>query len=461
MKNRLNSTSNHVPMIALAGTAGLLGRRVCLDPEGVAAEPPAVVAEPLANLRQEFSRLQTEATGIVDSATAASRDLTAEETTANDTRFARMTTIKNTIDQRERFASMALANPTTTTAVVQRVTEPAGRDVFALTSGASTGGGVEFRTLTTETDQESKFRAKISRDAYANFIRTGEMTHKKFTLTTATGGGVLVPTIVAPPVFSKSLPNPIRAAMAARNLTNLIIRTSGMQQITVPLMDDNANVGIKIAQDATTDNTADPVTTSITLGADLTDSQTVWFSNTLLLSLDYDIVAFVEPRLQTRLDKAQSTAWMTSLAAGTVGVTASSATGVTYSDLVKWYHSVPIAYRGSMVFVVSDGLLMSIENMTDGQNRPLYRQSIADNIPDTLLGVPVIVTADLPAPAANAVTGVAISAEQMLIRDVVPTRVTRYQNVPTRPDQFGLREFANGDFKFPPNGVRTLKQAAA
>jgi HK97 family phage major capsid protein len=410
--------------------------------------------EPATKLREEFSRLHGEAKTLIDGAIAGGRELTADEKTANENRFKRLKTIKDTLDEQLRFANLAIADaPTNGGGGVTRGREPQGRDEF----DRSDPDRQQFAQREGETDAGFLQR---HRKLVNDFIRTGAIPAKlQFTLTTGSGSGVLLPTSVGKPVVIKAIRNTVRAALMARGLK--VIETDGMEAMSVPVFDDTANTADAIAENSTSENNKDPSVGGLDLGATLYDSGTVWASNTLLNSQTFDLLAYLEPMLDARIEAAELAAWMVLLAAATVGKTTSTTTGVTYGELLDWQHSIPLARRADGVFFVSDGLFRTLRGMVDDNDRPIYQESLRDDAPDRLLGWPLFPTTGLAAPAAGAVSGVAASAEALVVRDVKNRRIARYQNIPTHPDQFGIREFSNGDFKFVTSAVRTLKHAAS
>lgn len=70
---------------------------------------------------------------------------------------------------------------------------------------------------------------------------------------------------------------------------------------------------------------------------------------------------------------------------------------LTYGDLIslKWAGGAAYADRGT--FVLSPEAFALVEGMVDGNSRPIYRESIADGVPATLLGRPVVVVDEIPA----------------------------------------------------------------
>ena len=402
-------------------------------------------------LRGEFAELHKKSADVFAAAEVESRPLTDDERKEHDARFARMGEIKRTLDDHGKFAEMQLArgqaqteaNPPGKTEAEQE----AERNNFA----AKKDGG---------TDEERKQRFS---QAFNHYVRTGEIRTAKFTLTTSSGSEVMMPVSVGAPIVLKRLRNPIRAALLARG--KIPIQTDGMEALKIPIFDDSSNTADVIAQNSNTDNPKDPALTGVTLGADLYDSGTIWSSNTLLQSTGFDLLAYLEPMLDERIDRAQLAAWFALLAAATNGKTTAATNNITYAELLDWQHSIPLARRSNGVFFISDGLQRALRGLVDDNGHPLYQGSLQDDQPDQLLGWPVFVTDGLATPAANAVSGVAASTDGLIVRDVrsgTPggRRVKRYEES-GHADQFGIRMFSNGDFKFVPSTVRTLKHAAS
>lgn len=395
------------------------------------------------DLREEFNTLKKEATDVIELAKKESRDLSAEEREANDKRFARIDVIQKIVSDEHRLAHASIEQ--FSTEVKSAIKREAG--------DAKTSAKTEGR-------QEMAHQAHVK--AVEDYIRYGALpqAREEFIITTATGGGVLLPKSVTKPVVIKRQFNMVLAALQAYGYTP--IYTSDTATISVPVFDDTANVGSQIAEDLTTENPIDPATAALTLGAKLYDSGAVWFSNTQLAALSYDLLGYVQPVLDKRIDVKMNSDWFTKMVNNaSVGKTGATTTGVTYVELVSLYHSLPIPYRADAVFFVSDGFIQGIENMQDTLGRPIYRQSIADDAPDTLLGKPVFVTDGLTAPASGAVSAVIASAECLKVRIVTDKRLTRYANLPNKRDQVGLEEFVNSDFDFVPSGVRAFKQSGS
>lgn len=469
----MSRLSTHVALAALMTASPMGLRSFHFDREGAgpaaggtqggggagATQPPANQpnADPVATLRTEFETLRTESQGVIDAALAAgARPLTDTERADNDRRYNRMTAITGILNERARFAALAIqGDPAARGAVTQRPTDPPGRQEFDAVIGQ--GGFHIGNGGQTEAERRDNYARGVA--AVNHYIRHGTLPRgaEQFALITTTGTSVMLPTRVGEPFLIRRMRNPIRAALAARGLKPIV--TDGAEAINVPVFDDTANNATDVAENLTAENNTDPTVTGLSLGAVLRDSGTVWNSNSLLMSTGFDLLGYVEPMLESRIDAREIAAWTALLAAGTVGKTTATVNGVTYAELLDWQHSLAPARRFDGVFFVSDGLLRTLRGLVDSQNRPIYQESLRDDAPDKLLGWPLFVDESLATPATGAVSGVAASAESLLIRDVRSRRMTRYMNDSAHGDQFGLRLFTNSDFKFQAGGVRTLKHA--
>lgn len=405
------------------------------------------------NLHEEFASVKAEASTVIEKAKSENRDLTGEEREANEKRFARLDSIKAMVADENRLAGAAI--------------EQYSAAVKSQLAGGMTG------------EPTAKADAAIVREMYGrkahvkaieDYIRFGTVpqNREEFAITTSTGSGVLLPKDVAPIVTIRRIFNPIFAALAAYGLKPLL--TQGTETISIPLFDDSAVDGALTSEGATSETTGpgDPSAANgdggvagIQLAAKLFDSGVVWNSNTQLSAITYDLLGYLNPMLDKRIDHKQSVAWCAQVGTNATAYVGSSPTGITYADLVGWTHALKPEYRADGCFVINDGLLQAIETLVDTLGRPLYRQSIADNVPDTLMGYPVFVTDQFATPAANAKSGMFASAEALKVRVVENKRLVRYANIPTHPDQVGLQEFVNADFGFIPQGVRTFKHAAS
>lgn len=423
-------------------------------------------------LREEFAKLRTESMDAIDGAIKLGRDLSEDEQKKNDERHARCTTIRKLLEEENRFADLALSanadvldhaqrgitmsGPGAGGAGRQQLDAAAAQELF----GQQQAEAVEFirtgRGQLAHTHVMDSDKIVLPQHRY---IVQGSDVREEFVLITTSGSSVMLPSIPAQPVVIRRLANPIMAAILSRGFQPLY--TAGTENVPLPLFDDTGNDASNPAQDDATDLTQDPSVSGLTLGAALYDSKAMWLSNTLINAASYDLLGYVEPMLQKRIDRQQHAVWIKKITDNaTVGKTCASAAGVTYAELLAWKFSVPIPYWSDLTYMLSAGFLQVMEGLTDNYGRPLWVQSLQDGEPDRFFGAPVFPSDKLVDPAAGIVTGIAASAECLRARLCTNRRLARYVNVPTHKDQVGLEMFVNGDFDFIRSGVRTLKMGA-
>jgi HK97 family phage major capsid protein len=109
----------------------------------------------------------------------------------------------------------------------------------------------------------------------------------------------------------------------------------------------------------------------------------------------------------------------------TLGRTAAAAAAISYVDLVELEHSVNIVYRQNAEFLLSDGALKVIKQLTDGNDRPLWLPGLATKEPDSILGYKYQVDPNMPTPASAAKSVYFGDFSKFLIRDVTQVQMLR------------------------------------
>ncbi|MBV8780147.1 MAG: phage major capsid protein, partial [Phycisphaerae bacterium] len=273
--------------------------------------------------------------------------------------------------------------------------------------------------------------------------------------TSGTQSGVYLPKEVAAPVDVRRLPNAIRQAIEFYNYVP-ITRTL-TEAISIPIQDDTGNTGQAQSQSATSGTAVDPsLTGSVTLNPTLYSSKQQWLSNTTVNAVDFDLFAYMLPMLQRRLEKAQESAWVTSLKGATSTVTTASPTAITYAQIISLEHSLGAAYRPDSCFILSDSAYQQIRSLVDSNNRPIMDLDPTNQFQARIHGKPVFVSDYMDNVAATNVPIAYASAGAFLVFDAGLKRIARYILQPAYPDQTGFELFANGDFNFVAAGVRTL-----
>ena len=174
----------------------------------------------------------------------------------------------------------------------------------------------------------------------------------------------------------------------------------------------------------------------VTLGAYKYSSKIVRISIELLQDSAFGLDQFVARKFGQRLGRITSEHYATGtgngqphglMVAAKVGHTGSSATEVTYQDYLRLKHSIDPAYRqsGSGRWVMNDALLLKAKEMLDGNNRPLWKPSMADGTPSLIDGDPYVIDQGVAAPGAGKIALGYGDISEYLIRDVMGMQLHR------------------------------------
>lgn len=180
-----------------------------------------------------------------------------------------------------------------------------------------------------------------------------------------------------------------------------ILYTSNGQEIDWPTSDGTAEEGELIGEN-TAASEQDTDFGSVSVGAKKLSSKIIRVSNELLQDSAINMEGFLANRIGERIGRTearlivQGTGTGTpqqpkGLAASVTGiVTTASAGTFTWKEMNKLKHAVDPAYRRGNKFrwAFNDNTLELIEEMEDGQGRPLWLPSVAGGTPATVLQIP-------------------------------------------------------------------------
>ena len=85
-----------------------------------------------------------------------------------------------------------------------------------------------------------------------------------------------------------------------------------------------------------------------------------------------------------------------------VGATASSATNITFDEVIDLFYSLKPPYRSKAGFVTNDSTLKGLRKLKSADGQYLWQPSVKDKTPDTILGRPVYTSPFVPQIAAGA-----------------------------------------------------------
>lgn len=145
------------------------------------------------------------------------------------------------------------------------------------------------------------------------------------------------------------------------------------------------------------------------LGAKKLSSKIIRVSNELLQDSAIDMEAYLARRISERIGRGEARYLIRGTGTGTPqqpkglvasvsGTTATaSATGFTWKEMNTLLHSIDPAYRNGPKFrwAFNDKTLQTIEEMEDGQGRPLWLPNIIGGTPATVLNVPYVIDQEI------------------------------------------------------------------
>lgn len=183
-----------------------------------------------------------------------------------------------------------------------------------------------------------------------------------------------------------------------------ILNTTNGQDITWSTSDGTAEEGELLGEN--TEATEEDVSfgTAI-LGAKKLSSKIIRVSNELLQDSGVDIEAYLAARIGQRIGRGEAKYLVQGTGAGTPvqpkGLVASvtgtvntaAAATFTWQEMNKLKHAIDPAYRGGPKYrwAFNDSTLQVIEEMVDGQNRPLWLPDVAGGTPATILNIPYVI----------------------------------------------------------------------
>jgi HK97 family phage major capsid protein len=243
-----------------------------------------------------------------------------------------------------------------------------------------------------------------------------------------------------------------------------VLRTAEGNSLPIPTVSDHANVGAILSENSQVAE-QDVTFGQITLGAYKYSSKLIRVSAELLQDSAIDLESFIGGALGERIARILNTHFTTGdnsskpqgITASGAGVTAASATAITYGELVELQHSVDPAYRGNAKFMMHDSTFKAIRKLLDSQNRPIFQPDISASSPGTLLGSPVVINQDCATIAASAKAVFFGDFSKYLIRDVQDFTLLRLEERYADYHQVGFVGFSRHDGRILDAGTDPIK----
>lgn len=345
----------------------------------------------VAEMLQKRAALWEHAKALLDNARKENRSLSGEEQTQYDRIVKDMEDLKATADREARAAEIEAE------------------------MRSSTGGVVR---PTTGTENREEAEAKEYREALNTYLRGGQadlngaqvkLLNEKRSLSAVTGsaGGYAI----TPTAFGR-LVDVMKTLGGIRRSRAEIITTDRGESIPIPIGDDTANKGRRIAEGQSAATNVDPTFASRDLNTYLYTSEIVKVPFALLQDPAFDIETWLWSKLAERNNNIVNEectigtgtnmplGMVTGAGSGKVAPTGQTAT-VTYNDLVDLLMSVDEAYRANGEFMLNDVTLRALMKLADTTGRPLWVPSLVAGVPDMILGKKYVINNAMADPGAG------------------------------------------------------------
>lgn len=242
--------------------------------------------------------------------------------------------------------------------------------------------------------------------------------------TSGTAGGYTVQTDLMKQIYSALI-----LEGGVRSVAR-ILQTSQGNNLDIPQNDDTAQVATLVAENTTLGSGTDLAFTKVTLAAYKYTSGVQLISTELLQDSAFDFEQFLQGQLVHRFARGTNLAYstgtgssqpqgvVTAASSGRAGA-AGQVTSIIYADILALEHSVAVPYRRNARWMMSDAMFKTIKGLVDSQGRPLWLPNLQVGAPDSLMGYPITLNADMAVPAASAKSLLFGDFSQFIIRDVL------------------------------------------
>jgi len=302
-------------------------------------------------------------------------------------------------------------------------------------------------------------------NAFWDMIRSrGDLTqiHNALSVGVDTEGGYTVPD-----EFERKLVEALEENNIFRGLATVIHTSSGTRKI--PIAEDTGEAswideGEEIVE-------ADATFGQTTLSAYKLGTM-IKISNELLHDSAFDLASYIARRFGVRMGNAEEKAFFTGDgigkplgllddAAAEVGVTAASATAVTFDEIFKLYYSLKSPYRKKASFLCNEALLLQLMMIKDNNGNYIWKPSLEVAKPDTILNKPIRTSSYMPALSAGNKALVFGDYSYYWIADRTNRTFRRLNELYARTDQVGFLTTQRVDGKLIlPEAVKVLQMAA-
>ena len=336
-------------------------------------------------MREKRVKLWETAKAFVESRQDANGLLSAEDSAAYDKMEAEVVEMGKTIERMERQEALDL-----------ELDRPTAR---AITDKPNTPESKPAPKKPTATDEYNAAFWRVMRDKAVhpdvyNVLRIGEDEH----------GGYLVPD-----EYQRTLIEALQEQNIFRQLAHVISTSSGDRKIPVAVSKGTAAWIDENAAYPESDDSFGQISISAYKLATM-----IKVFDELLHDSVFDVPSYIAREFARRIGAAEEEAFFVGDGAGKptgilsatggaeIGVTAASATAITFDEVMDLYYSLRSPYRRSAVFIMNDSTVKALRKLKNGNGDYIWQPSVTAGTPDTILNRPVYTSAFVPALAGSA-----------------------------------------------------------
>ena len=197
-------------------------------------------------------------------------------------------------------------------------------------------------------------------------------------------------------------------------------------------------------------------------------------SDELLHDSVFDVASYIAREFARRIGAAEEEAFFTGNGTGKptgllhttggaeVGVTAKSATALTFDEVMDLFYSLRAPYRRSAVFLTNDATMKALRQLKNGNGDYIWQPSVTAGTPDTILNRPVYTSTFMPTIAAGAKAMVFGDMNYYWIADREGRKFQRLNELYAPTGQVGFLASQRVDGKLIlPEAVKVLQMKAA
>ena len=131
-------------------------------------------------------------------------------------------------------------------------------------------------------------------------------------------------------------------------------------------------------------------------------------SDELLHDSVFDVPSYIAREFARRIGAAEEEAFfvgdgvgkptgiLSATGGAEIGVTAASATAITFDEVMDLYYSLRSPYRKSAVFIMNDSTVKALRKLKNGNGDYIWQPSVTAGTPDTILNRPVYTSSFVP-----------------------------------------------------------------